>query len=112
MKSYIPRGKESTEVSSIHPSCNPLVAPFVNPHMTLFYRMFTYIYSLLVEKGISSFCVFVFVCSFIRRSRHFSSEFSLSFYLLNIQYDLDKSIFDKKAVVIMILGTSIILKVD
>ena len=52
-----------------------------------FYRMFTYSYSLLTEKGIcdrqniSSFRVFV--CTFIRRSCDFSGEFSLSFHILN-----------------------------
>ena len=36
----------------------------------------------LSQSEESNFQVFVFVCTFIRISRHFSGEFSLSFHLL------------------------------
>ena len=72
---------------------HPLMAPFINTHITPFYHVFTYIYSLLIGKGIcdhrniSSFCVFVFMfaCTFIQRSHHFSDEFSLSSFTEKIR---------------------------
>ena len=54
------------EVDEVAGEASGMVAPFINTHVMPFYRMFTYIYFLLIEKSIcdhrniSSFHVFVY----------------------------------------------------
>ena len=69
-------------------SCKSLVAPLKAPTWRHLYCMFTYIYSLLIEKGIcvrqniSSFHVFLFVCTFVWRSLQFLVSFPFPFLFI------------------------------
>ena len=80
---------------TLHPSPLPVSQPpggiFQNRSCGChLYHMFTYIYSLLIEIGIcnqqniSSFYVFVFMCTFVWRSLHFLASFPFLFLFIEL----------------------------